>query len=55
MRADGGIHLHVRTGNVIVQQTIESRIRVSLSPMHLRVVNDSHLHSVPPAQNLISS
>ena len=48
MRADGGIHLQVRTGKVIVQQTIESRIRVSLSPMHLRVVNESHLHSVPP-------
>ncbi len=37
-----------RTGNVIVQQTIESKIKASLSPMHLRVVNESHMHSVPP-------
>ncbi len=33
---------------MIVQQTIESKIRASLSPTHLRVVNESHMHSVPP-------
>ena len=48
MRADGGRLLGVRTGHVIVQQTIESKIKASLSPMHLRVVNESHMHSVPP-------
>lgn len=31
-----------------VQQTIESKIRMSLSPMHLQVVNESYMHSVPP-------
>ncbi len=48
MRAYGGRLLGVRTGHVIVQQTIESKIKASLSPMHLRVVNESHMHSVPP-------
>ena len=33
---------------MIVQQAIESKIRASLSPEHLRVVNESHMHSVPP-------
>ncbi len=33
---------------MIVQQAIESKIRASLSPTHLRVVNESHMHSVPP-------
>ncbi len=31
-----------------VQQTIESKISTSLAPAHLEVVNESHLHSVPP-------
>lgn len=31
-----------------VQQTIESKIRTSLSPTHLQVINESHMHSVPP-------
>lgn len=31
-----------------VQQTIESKIGASLAPAHLEVVNESHLHSVPP-------
>ena len=48
MRADGGRLLGARAGDVIVQQTIESKIKASLSPTHLRVVNESHMHSVPP-------
>ena len=31
-----------------VQQTIESKIRASLLPTHLQVINESHMHSVPP-------
>ncbi len=31
-----------------VQQSIESKIKASLSPAHLEVVNESHMHSVPP-------
>ena len=31
-----------------VQQTIESKIRGSLDPSYLTVVNESHMHSVPP-------
>ena len=31
-----------------VQQTIVTKIRVSLSPTHLEVANESHMHSVPP-------
>ena len=45
--ADGGLHLNVETGNVTVQQTIESKIRMSLSPTHIQVLNESHMHSVP--------
>ncbi|WP_461480785.1 BolA family protein [Porticoccus sp.] len=30
-----------------VQQTIESRLREALSPSHLEVINESHMHSVP--------
>ncbi len=33
---------------MIVQQAIESKIGAALSPTHLRVVNESHMHSVPP-------
>lgn len=29
------------------QATIEEKIRASLSPLHLAVVNESHMHSVP--------
>jgi len=29
------------------QQTIESAIRASLDPVHLEVVDESHMHSVP--------
>ncbi len=31
-----------------VQQTIESKITADLQPSHLEVVNESHMHSVPP-------
>ena len=31
-----------------VQQTIESKILNALSPNHLLVVNESHMHNVPP-------
>ncbi|MEL0021099.1 MAG: BolA family protein, partial [Rickettsiales bacterium] len=33
---------------VSVQQTIESKINEALSPSHLQVLNESHMHSVPP-------
>ena len=31
-----------------VQQTIEQKIRAGLTPSHLDVINESHMHSVPP-------
>lgn len=31
-----------------IQSTIESKLRSALQPLHLEVVNESHLHSVPP-------
>ncbi len=31
-----------------VQQTIEQKLAQALSPSHLEVVNESHMHSVPP-------
>jgi len=31
-----------------VQQTIERKIREALSPDYLEVINESHMHSVPP-------
>ena len=31
-----------------IQSTIESKLRSALTPIHLEVVNESHLHSVPP-------
>jgi len=33
---------------VSVQQTIETKINEALSPSHLQVINESHMHSVPP-------
>ncbi len=30
-----------------VQQTIEEKITASLAPVHLQVVNESHMHNVP--------
>ena len=31
-----------------VQETIEEKVRVSLQPLHLEVINESHMHNVPP-------
>jgi BolA protein len=31
-----------------IQSTIESKLRTALQPLYLEVVNESHLHSVPP-------
>lgn len=31
-----------------VQQDIEAKITASLAPAHLEVLNESHMHSVPP-------
>ncbi len=31
-----------------VYQTIERKITESLTPAHLEVINESHMHSVPP-------
>jgi BolA family transcriptional regulator, general stress-responsive regulator len=31
-----------------VQETIEKKVRESLDPVHLEVINESHMHSVPP-------
>lgn len=31
-----------------VQSDIEAKLRTSLAPDHLQVVNESHLHNVPP-------
>ncbi|MBI2584575.1 MAG: BolA family transcriptional regulator, partial [Rhodospirillales bacterium] len=31
-----------------MQRTIESKISASLKPSHLEVINESHMHSVPP-------
>jgi BolA-like protein 1 len=32
---------------VIVQEAIESKLRASLDPSHLEVINESYMHSVP--------
>ena len=31
-----------------VQQSIERKLQAALAPSHLEVVNESHMHSVPP-------
>jgi BolA protein len=31
-----------------VQTTIEQKIREALGPVHLEILNESHMHSVPP-------
>lgn len=31
-----------------VQSTIEQKLKSGLSPRHLEVINESHMHSVPP-------
>jgi stress-induced morphogen len=33
---------------VTTQQTIEDKLRAALSPSHLEVINESHMHSVAP-------
>ncbi len=33
---------------MIMQQTIESKIQDALAPLHLEVLNESHMHNVPP-------
>jgi len=31
-----------------VERTIEDKLRAALSPGHLEVINESHMHNVPP-------
>jgi len=31
-----------------VQQTIKDKIQAALAPEHLEVINESHMHNVPP-------
>ena len=33
---------------MVVQQRIEQRLQDALAPAHLEVINESHMHSVPP-------
>ncbi len=33
---------------MIVQRNIEAKLRAALDPAHLQVINESHMHSVPP-------
>ena len=33
---------------MIVQESIEGQLRQAFSPRHLAVVNESHMHNVPP-------
>ncbi len=33
---------------MIVQQTIETKLAHAFAPSHLAVMNESHMHSVPP-------
>lgn len=33
---------------MIIQQTIETKIREAIAPEHLEVLNESHMHNVPP-------
>ncbi len=37
-----------RDGRVSVQETIAAKVSASLAPTHLEVVNESHMHNVPP-------
>lgn len=34
--------------DVTVQETIERKIQAALTPSHLDVINESHMHNVPP-------
>ncbi len=31
-----------------IQQTIEDKLKAQFSPLHIEVVNESHMHNVPP-------
>ncbi len=31
-----------------IQATIEKKLQSALSPVHLEVINESHMHNVPP-------
>ncbi len=31
-----------------IQSTIENKLRDTFAPIHLEVINESHMHSVPP-------
>ena len=33
---------------MIVQRSIETKLQGALAPAHLEVINESHMHSVPP-------
>ncbi len=33
---------------MIVQRNIETKLRAALDPAHLQVINESHMHNVPP-------
>ncbi len=33
---------------MITQRTIEQKLNAALAPAHLQVINESHMHSVPP-------
>lgn len=33
---------------MVIQQQIEHRLQQALSPVHLEVSNESHMHNVPP-------
>lgn len=33
---------------MIVQTTIESKLNQQFAPQHIEVINESHMHSVPP-------
>jgi BolA protein len=33
---------------VILQQKIEAKLQAELGPSHLEVINESHMHKVPP-------
>lgn len=34
-----------------MQETIEGRLKESLSPVHLEVINESHMHSGPAKES----
>lgn len=54
---DGGILRHARGGVRMsstatpMQDIIESRLRETLTPAHLEVINESHMHSGPATES----